>query len=77
MVHRVIKSRKRVCMDFDFVIKAAGIGMLVAITCQILSRIGRDDQASLVSLAGVVALLMMLLGEISSLVESVRGIFGI
>ena len=64
-------------MDFDFVIKAAGIGMLVAITCQILSRIGRDDQASLVSLAGVVALLMMLLGEISSLVESVRGIFGI
>ena len=64
-------------MDFDFVIKAAGIGMLVAVTCQILSRIGRDDQASLVSLAGIVALLLMLINEIASLVEAVRGIFGI
>ncbi len=64
-------------MDFDFVIKAAGIGMLVAVTCQILSRIGREDQASLVSLAGVVALLLMLINEIASLVDTVRGIFGI
>ncbi|MBE6634957.1 MAG: stage III sporulation protein AC [Ruminococcaceae bacterium] len=64
-------------MDFDFVIKAAGIGMLVAVTCQILSRIGREDQSSLVSLAGIVALLLMLINEIASLVEAVRGIFGI
>lgn len=64
-------------MDIDFIMKIAGIGMLVAVTCQILSRVGRDDQASLVSVGGVVTVLALLLGEISDLFETVRGIFGI
>lgn len=64
-------------MDFDFIMKAAGIAMTVAVTCQILSRVGRDDQGNLVALAGIVAMLVLLFGEIASLFDTVRGIFGI
>ena len=64
-------------MDIDFVMKIAGIGMTVAVTCQILSRVGRDDQASLVSVGGIVAILALLFGELAVLFETVRDIFGI
>lgn len=64
-------------MDFDFIMKAMGIAMTVAITCQILTRIGRDDQSMLVSLVGVVAMLVLLFGEIAVLFDTVRDIFGI
>ena len=64
-------------MELDFIMKAAGIAMTVAITCQILSRIGRDDQGPLVSLAGIIAMLVLLFGEIASLFDTVRDIFGI
>ncbi len=64
-------------MDIDFVMKIAGIGMVVAVTCQILSKIGRDDQSSLVSLGGIIAILVILFSEIASLFETVRSIFGI
>ena len=64
-------------MELDFIMKAAGIAMTVAITCQILSRIGRDDQGMLVSLAGIIAMLVLLFGEIASLFDTVRDIFGI
>ena len=64
-------------MELDFIMKAAGIAMTVAITCQILSRIGREDQGTLVSLAGIIAMLVLLFGEIASLFDTVRDIFGI
>ena len=64
-------------MDMDFIMKAAGIAMTVAVTCQILSRIGRDDQGNMVALAGIVAMLILLFGEIADLFDTVRGIFGI
>ena len=63
-------------METDFVMKAIGIALIVAVSCQILSRTGRDDQASLVSLAGVITLLAMIMSEIGGLFETVRGIFG-
>ncbi|MBQ3015378.1 MAG: stage III sporulation protein AC [Clostridia bacterium] len=64
-------------MDLDFIMKAAGIAMTVAVTCQILSRVGRDDQGNLVALAGIVAMLVLLFGEIASLFDTVRDIFGL
>ena len=57
--------------------KAAGIAMTVAVTCQILSRVGRDDQGNLVALAGIVGMLLLLFGEIASLFDTVRDIFGL
>ena len=63
-------------METDFVMKAIGIALTVAVSCQILSRTGRDDQANLVSLAGVITLLAMIVGEIGGIFDTVRGIFG-
>ena len=64
-------------MDIDLVLKAAGIGMVVAVSCQILSKVGRDDQGMLVSLAGIIAILIVLFTQIAELFDTVRGIFGI
>lgn len=63
-------------MDISLILKVAGVGILVTVACQILSRAGRDEQATLVSIAGIVLVLMMLVGEIGELFERVRGVFG-
>ncbi len=63
-------------MDVNTVIKIAGIGMLVAVSCQVLSRAGRDEQSSLVSLAGVIVILLLLVEKIGALFSSIRAIFG-
>lgn len=64
-------------MEVELIMRAAGVAMTVAVSCQILSRFGREDQSSLVSLAGIIAIMLLLVGEISSLIESVRSVFGI
>lgn len=64
-------------MDVELVLKVAGVGMIVAVVCQILSRVGRDDQSSMVSLAGVVVVLILLAERIGSLISLLRGAFGI
>ena len=64
-------------MDVGLILKIAGIGMLVSVACQVLSRAGRDEQSMLVSLAGLVIVLLMLTEEIGRLFESVRRIFGV
>jgi stage III sporulation protein AC len=63
--------------DDQAMLKAAGIGMIVATVCQILTKSGRDEQATLVSIAGVVVLLLMVVGEIGEILASIREIFGI
>ena len=64
-------------MDVGLVLKVAGVGMLVTVAHQILSKAGRDEQAMLVSLAGLVIVLVMLIGEIGGLIETVRSVFGL
>ena len=64
-------------MDVGIVLKIAGIGFLVAVACQVLNRTGRDEQAMLVSLAGVVIALVLLTEEIGKLFQSITTIFGI
>ena len=44
-------------MDISLVLKVAGVGILVAVSAQILSKYGRDDQATLVGIAGMIAVL--------------------
>jgi stage III sporulation protein AC len=64
-------------MNITLIVKIAGVGLLVAIICQILQKNGRDEQATFVSVAGVVVVALLLLGEITSLLSSVRSAFGI
>ncbi len=63
-------------MDITLILKIAGVGVLVAAAAQILSKSGRDEQATFVTVAGIVVVLLMLVGEIGRLFSSVRGIFG-
>ena len=63
-------------MDVTLIIKLAGVGVLVAVAAQILSKSGRDEQAMLVTVAEIVVALMLLVGEIGELFGSVRSIFG-
>ena len=63
-------------MDISLIIKVAGVGMLVAVVTQVLSKSGRDEQAMLVTVAGLVVTLLMLVGEIGELFETVMEVFG-
>ncbi len=51
--------------------------MLVAVATQILGRSGRDEQAMLVTLAGLIVVLLLLVREIGTLLETVRTVFGV
>ena len=62
-------------MDVDFVFKIAGIGIVVTVIGQVLSRAGRDDIAMLTTLSGLVVVLMMVVGMISSFFATIRGMF--
>jgi len=62
-------------MDIDLLFKIAGIGILVAVLSQVLSKAGREDQAMMTTLAGLVIVLTMVIQEISSLFDTVRTMF--
>ena len=64
-------------MDISLILKVVGVGMLVAMSAQILSKYGRDEQATFVGIAGIVVVLLMLVGEIGELFAAVRDIFGL
>ena len=64
-------------MDISLIFKIAGLGMLVAVSCQILSKVGREDQASFVSIAGIIVALLLLIEEIGYLFDAVRDVFGL
>lgn len=62
-------------MNIDLLFKIAGIGILVAVLNQVLSKAGREDQAMMITITGLVIVLMMVVNEISSLFNTVRTIF--
>ncbi len=64
-------------MDVGLLLKVAGVGLIVSVAYQIMSKSGRDEMAMLISIAGIILVLTMLIREIASLFETIRGIFGI
>lgn len=62
-------------MDVNLIFKIAAIGIIVAVLNTLLVRSGRDDQAMLTTLAGVIVVLMMLIPQISNLFNEVRHLF--
>ena len=64
-------------MDVDLILKVAGIGMIITVLCQVMSKAGRDEQASMVSLAGMVVILILIAERVGNLVSTLRGVFGI
>ncbi len=64
-------------MDIDLLFKIAAIGILVAVLHQVLVRAGREDQAMMTTLAGLIIVLTIVIKEISTLFNTVRTIFGL
>ena len=62
-------------MDVSFIFKIGAIGIIIAVLNTLLIRSGREDQAMLTTLAGVVVVLMMIIPKISELFNSVRSLF--
>ena len=63
-------------MDIELIFKIAAIGIIVSILNQVLSRTGREEQATMTTLAGLVVVLMMIAREISALFDLVKTLFG-
>ena len=73
-------ERNGVCdddMEVDLIFKIAAIGILVAVLNQVLSRAGRDEQAMMTTLAGLVVVLMMVVQEIANLFDLVKDLFSL
>jgi stage III sporulation protein AC len=64
-------------MDIGLILKVAGVGILVSVACQILTKSGRDEQSMLVTVAGIVVVLLLLVEEIGSLFDLVTSVFGL
>ena len=64
-------------MNIDLIFKIAAIGILIAVLHSLLVRAGRDDIALLVTIAGLIIVLLMVVGLVSNLFESVKQIFGL
>ena len=64
-------------MDITLVLKVLGLGMLIAVSGQILSKTGRDEQVIWLTIAGIVSVLLMLIKEIAGLLTALRSFFGI
>ena len=63
-------------MDVELIFKIAAVGIIVSILGQVLSRSGREEQATMTTLAGLVAVLMMLAQKIADLFQLVKQLFG-
>ena len=63
-------------MDVDLIFKIAAVGILVAVLNQLLIRSGREEQAMMTTLAGLIVVLMLLIQEIDKLFSMVKSIFG-
>ena len=64
-------------MDIDIVFRIAAVGILVAVLNQVLARAGRDDQAMLTTLAGLVVVLFMVVQVIAELFDTIKNLFGL
>ncbi|MBQ7301236.1 MAG: stage III sporulation protein AC [Clostridia bacterium] len=64
-------------MDVGLILRVGGIGFLVSVIYQVLSKSGREEQALLVSVCGMLLVLLLLVGQLGELIAAVRGVFGL
>lgn len=64
-------------MEIDLIFKIAAIGIIVAVLNQLLIRSGREEQAMMTTLAGLIVVLMMVIQEIDVLFQTIKSIFGL
>ena len=62
-------------MDISLIFKIAGVGIIVSSICQILQKSGRDEQATYVSIAGIIVALLLLVSELGALFDMIKDVF--
>lgn len=73
----MVRQERKLKMDLSLIMKIAGLGIIVTVVCQMLSKAGRDEQATYVSIAGIIVALIMLVSELGEFFELVKDVFGI
>lgn len=63
-------------MDISLILKITGVGILVSVACQVLSKSGRDEQATMLSIAGIIIVMLMIVSELDKLFTMLTRIFG-
>ena len=64
-------------MNVDLIFRIAAIGIIVAVLNQLLIKSGRDEQAMLATLAGLLVVLSVIVKEVSGLFEMIKSVFGL
>ena len=64
-------------MDVDLIFKIAAVGMIVALLNQLLIRSGREEQALMTTLAGLIVVLLLLVNQIADLFNTIKSVFGL
>ncbi len=64
-------------MGVDLIFQIAAIGIIVAVLNQVLIRSGREEQAMLTTLAGLIVVLFMIIGQISTLFDTIKSVFSL
>ena len=64
-------------MDVDLIFRIAAIGLIVAILNQLLVRSGREEQAMMTTIAGLIVVLMMIISQIQELFDTIKSVFGL
>ena len=64
-------------MDVDLILKVAGVGMIITVICQIMSKAGKDEQSAMVSLAGTVIMLILIAERVGQLISTLKEAFGL
>jgi len=64
-------------MDLELILKVAGVAMIITVVCQIMSKAGKDEHSTLVSLVGMVIILILLAQQIGTLISTLKGVFGL
>lgn len=63
-------------MDISLILKITGIGLLISVACQILSKSGRDEQATMLSIAGIIIVMILIISELDNLFSLLSRMFG-
>lgn len=71
------RRKENIVMNVDLIFRIAAVGILVAVLNILLSRSGRDEQALMVTIAGLVTVLVILVQQISDLFALIKSQFGL
>lgn len=63
-------------MDVSVILKITGIGLLISVACQVLSKSGREEQSTMLSIAGIIIVMILIITELEGLFSTLSRVFG-